>query len=34
LEGGITSGMVTLLYRRRPDLLVKMKVLKEIPCDA
>ncbi|WP_236021615.1 energy-coupling factor ABC transporter permease [Geomesophilobacter sediminis] len=30
LEGGITAGMVSLLYRRRPDLLVKMKVIEEI----
>lgn len=28
LEGAITAGMVTLLYKKRPDLLVKMKVLK------
>ena len=27
-EGGMTAGMVVLLYRKRPDLLVKMKVLK------
>lgn len=28
LEGAMTSGMVVLLYKRRPDLLVKMGVLK------
>lgn len=28
LEGAMTAGMVTLLYRKRPDLLVKMRVLK------
>jgi cobalt/nickel transport system permease protein len=28
LEGAMTSGMVLLLYKRRPDLLVKMGVLK------
>lgn len=28
LEGAMTSGMVLLLYRKRPDLLVKMHVLK------
>jgi cobalt/nickel transport system permease protein len=28
LEGAITAGMVVLLYQRRPDLLVKMKVVK------
>jgi cobalt/nickel transport system permease protein len=27
LEGAMTAGMVLLLYRKRPDLLVKMKVL-------
>jgi cobalt/nickel transport system permease protein len=31
LEGFLTAGMVTLLRRRRPDLLVKMKLLKEVP---
>lgn len=31
LEGGLTAGMVTLLNRRRPDLLIKMKILKEVP---
>lgn len=29
LEGAITAGMVGLLYRKRPELLVKMKVIKE-----
>ncbi|QWV93075.1 energy-coupling factor ABC transporter permease [Geomonas oryzisoli] len=29
LEGVITAGMVTLLYRKRPDLLVKMRVITE-----
>ena len=28
LEGAMTGGMVVLLYRKRPDLLVKMRVLK------
>jgi cobalt/nickel transport system permease protein len=28
IEGAITAGMIVLLYRKRPDLLVKMKVLK------
>ncbi len=28
LEGSMTAGMVVLLYKRRPDLLIKMKVLK------
>ena len=28
LEGAMTAGMVALLHRKRPDLLVKMKVLK------
>jgi len=27
LEGAMTAGMVLLLYRKRPDLLVKMKVI-------
>ncbi len=27
LEGAMTAGMVVLLYRKRPDLLVKMRVL-------
>jgi cobalt/nickel transport system permease protein len=29
LEGAMTAGMVTLLQRKRPDLLVKMRVLKK-----
>ncbi|MBI5042680.1 MAG: energy-coupling factor ABC transporter permease [Nitrospirae bacterium] len=28
LEGAMTAGMVMLLYKKRPDLLIKMKVLK------
>jgi len=28
LEGAMTAGMVVLLYRKRPDLLIKMRVLK------
>jgi cobalt/nickel transport system permease protein len=28
LEGAMTAGMIVLLYKKRPDLLVKMKVLK------
>jgi cobalt/nickel transport system permease protein len=28
LEGAMTAGMVTLLYKKRPDILVKIKVLK------
>jgi cobalt/nickel transport system permease protein len=28
LEGAMTAGMVVLLYKKRPDLLVKMHVLK------
>jgi len=28
LEGAITAGMVMLLYKKRPELLVKMRVLK------
>lgn len=28
LEGAMTAGMVVLLYRKRPDLLVKMRVLR------
>lgn len=28
LEGAMTAGMVVLLYKKRPDLLVRMKVLK------
>jgi cobalt/nickel transport system permease protein len=29
LEGAITAGMVVLLYNRRPDLLVKMGVIRK-----
>lgn len=28
LEGAMSAGMVMLLYRKRPDLLVKMRVLR------
>ena len=28
LEGAMTAGMVVLLYKKRPDLLVKMKVIR------
>jgi cobalt/nickel transport system permease protein len=28
LEGALTAGMVVLLSKRRPDLLIKMKVIK------
>ena len=28
LEGAITAGMVTLLYKKRPDLLIKMRIIK------
>jgi cobalt/nickel transport system permease protein len=28
LEGAMTAGMVALLYKKRPDLLVKMRVIK------
>jgi cobalt/nickel transport system permease protein len=33
LEGAMTAGMVVLLYKKRPDLLVRMKVIKpkEVP---
>ena len=33
LEGAMTAGMVTLLARKRPDLLVKMRLMKpqEVP---
>jgi cobalt/nickel transport system permease protein len=36
LEGVITAGMVTLLYKKRPDLLVKMRVIteRELPRNA
>lgn len=29
LEGAMTAGMVVLISRKRPDLLVKMRVIKE-----
>jgi cobalt/nickel transport system permease protein len=29
LEGGITAGMVKVLYAKRPDLLVRMRVITE-----
>jgi cobalt/nickel transport system permease protein len=29
LEGAMTAGMVALLYKKRPDLLLKMRVIKE-----
>jgi len=28
LEGAMTAGMIVLLYKKRPDLLIRMKVLK------
>lgn len=28
LEGAMTAGMVVLMYKKRPDLLVKMRVIK------
>ncbi|MCI4626969.1 MAG: energy-coupling factor ABC transporter permease [Candidatus Magnetoovum sp. WYHC-5] len=28
LEGAMTAGMVVLLYKKRPDILVKMRILK------
>jgi cobalt/nickel transport system permease protein len=28
LEGAMTAGMVVLLYKKRPDLLVRMRVIK------
>ena len=28
LEGAMTAGMIVLLYKKRPDLLVKMRVFK------
>jgi cobalt/nickel transport system permease protein len=28
LEGAMTAGMIALLYKKRPDLLVRMKVMK------
>lgn len=30
LEGAMTAGVVVLLYKRRPDLLVKMYVIKRV----
>ncbi len=32
LEGAMTAGMIVLLYKKRPDLLVRMKVLKAGEC--
>jgi cobalt/nickel transport system permease protein len=29
LEGAMTAGMVVLLFKKRPDLLIKMRVLKQ-----
>lgn len=29
LEGAMTAGMIVLLYRKRPDLLVRLRVLKQ-----
>jgi cobalt/nickel transport system permease protein len=29
LEGALTSGMLVLLYKKRPDLLIKMGVVKQ-----
>lgn len=36
LEGVLSAGMVTLLYRKRPDLLLRMRVItdKEFPSNA
>lgn len=36
LEGVLSAGMVTLLYRKRPDLLLRMRVItdKELPANA
>ena len=36
LEGVLSAGMVTLLYRKRPDLLLRMRVItdKELPSNA
>jgi len=28
LEGALTSGMIVLLYKKRPDLLISMRVIK------
>ena len=33
LEGAITAGVIVLLYKRRPDLLVKMGVVKQADGD-
>ena len=30
LEGAMTAGMVVLLYRKRPELLVRMRVIKPL----
>jgi cobalt/nickel transport system permease protein len=29
LEGAMTAGMVVLLYKKRPDLLIRMRVIKK-----
>jgi cobalt/nickel transport system permease protein len=36
LEGAMTAGMVALLFRKRPDLLVRLKLIKaeEVPSHA
>jgi ABC-type Co2+ transport system permease subunit len=36
LEGAMTAGMVVLLSRKRPDLLIRMRVIKkgEMPAHA
>lgn len=36
LEGAMTAGMIMLLYRKRPDILVKMQVIapEEVKCSA
>ena len=34
LEGGMTAGMVVLLRKKRPDLLVRMGLIKEQEADA
>jgi len=28
LEGAITAGMVVLLYNKRPDILIRMRVIR------
>jgi cobalt/nickel transport system permease protein len=35
IEGAMTAGMVMLLYRKRPDILVKMRVIApgEVPAN-